>query len=249
MIKSIKPFIYYEEDEGDGQDNTGSDGEGNQELNGQEEAVTELMKKFDNLYKTVSKFASEQGYVREAIDKVATFDERFQSLEEKLSKAQTDDEIDLFDPEQQKQFIASVIQENLKPLQEAQQQFITTESFQTLIEQAQRAALLKDEFSLSDDEVQKLTTEASEKNISLRELAYDKYAERKFKKTQKSKLTKELSNELNNDNNNQPPPESSTETVFDKIGVPSDPAEFEKMYKEKGAEAMKEMLIKAGGKT
>jgi hypothetical protein len=237
------PGFYFDKEDGTGQDNNGS-AEG-QEETGQSE-LSELSKKFDNLYKHVSKMTSEIGDVKQTGTSIAemqetlgSFAEQFQTIQERLPQNNdNDNEYDPYDRDKTVELLSTIVRKELEPIMEKQSGYITQDAFADLIGQAQKNAALKTEFKLTDEELGNITEEAEKNKVSVRELAYDKYGERVFKKT----FNKELSDEFKK-NDIEPPPDTDSESHFNKLGIPSDPHEFMRLHREKGSDEMKKLLM------
>lgn len=233
MLNPIKPFVFYDKDDGSGQDGGGSEesqtADGQKDIteeNGQD--ISKLAEKLDNMYKTMTKWSSEIGEIRKSDEALNLLTQKFEAIEDKLLSNENDE--DGYDPYNKEQ-VVGMIQEAIKPLQE--QKFLTEDAFKeqlaNMLSAASENATVKQEFGLKDEELTELVNSSTETGQPVKLLAYEKYAERKFKnKEYLEKLSEELKN-----NDTTPPPESASETVFDKTGIPSDPIEFEKWYKEK----------------
>lgn len=229
---------------------TGQDENGlsqGQESDGQNSGqdISELINKLNNVDKVTQKWASEMGEVRQVGESVNDLLARLSSIEEKLSSRENEDlDFDPYDKNQQVELIRNQIVEELKPIQEVQQRFLTNEQLAEMLQNAQIGATVQTEFKLTPEEFQEIDKEAKEQNLDVRLLAWEKYGERKFGKND---LNKKLSKELKK-SDNSPPLESAAGSTFDSFGLPSDPRDFEQMFKEKGPEEMRKLALAMGKK-
>ena len=192
-------------------------------------AVQEQGEKVGKFEKLIGNFANEHGELRRDVG----------SVKELLSKKE-EAEVD-FDPYNKEQLL-TIFQEVVKPLQEqiqkGQESFITHDGLAELVEGAGQVTAMKQEFKMSDKEAQDVINEASEKKMSARELAFEKYGDRKFTKN----LSQKMRDELENDDID-PPPDSSSESIYKNTSVPTDPRKFNEMFAKKGSEGMKRLLM------
>jgi len=188
-------------------------------------------KKLDTFERLVGKWSTEVGATRQDLASVKTFMENFQN------KTSGDNEFDPYDRDKLQTFI----QESLKPIAEFQKNYVTVDSLQQLLAEAERLGTVKEEFSLTDDEMRELNAKAQEAKTDLRLMAFETFGERKFK-AQKKGL--DLKKELKTKDTTEPM-QPGADSVFTKIGIPTDPKEIEKLVKEKGLEYVKNLMVSA----
>jgi hypothetical protein len=238
-----RKLLSFEEDDGSGQDENGQK-EG-QDSNGQmqdyatRDMVDRLIQKVENLSKTGSGWANEIGEFRKTAESITT---KLSELESNIVKPE-EGTFDPYDQGQLSELVKQAIGDAVKPLQDAQGQFITSENLTTMLQEASKVAELKKEFRLTDDEFAKVTEASTEAGTGLRESAFELFGKRKFGKD----VNAELSNELKI-KDNMPPPESSLESAYEKLGIPESHEDFEAMYKDKGPEEMKKLILAATAK-
>jgi len=189
--------------------------------------------KVEDVSRILAQFGTEIGEDRKQRE---TLSGEIGSIKEFIeNNAQNKEESD-FDPydkaAREKEILGLV--ENIKPtngekyLTEKGFEKVFTERFTNVLSVAAKNASVTKEFGLSEEEMAAVVNDSTESGLSVREIAFDKYAERKFKTKE---FAETLSKELHN-NDTTPPMDTALETSFDKTGIPSDPEEFKKWYAE-----------------
>jgi len=187
----------------------------------------DISTKVDNISKVLDKFGTEIGEDRKQRDTLSGEISSIRELIEGNNQTQEESEWDPYSKTGREKEILELI-EKTKP-DNGEGKYITEEKLSDMLSLANKNANVTKEFKLTEEEIAEVITESTESGLSVREVAFDKFAKRKFE-TQDylEKLSKELQKK-----DTMEPLESSSETVFDEIGIPSDPKEFKKWYDEK----------------
>lgn len=187
----------------------------------------EISTKVDNISKVLDKFGTEIGEDRKQRETLSGEIGSIKELIENNSQTQEESEFNPYDKTEREKEILGLI-EQTKP-DNGEVKYITEERMSDMLSLANKNAIVTKEFKLTEEEMAEVISESTESGLSVREVAFDKFAKRKFE-TQDylEKLSKELQN-----NDTMEPLNSSSETVFDKTGIPSGTKEFKKWYDEK----------------
>ena len=187
----------------------------------------EISTKVDNISKVLDKFGTEIGEDRKQRETLSGEIGSIKELIENNNQTQEESEWDPYNKTEREKEILGLIDQN-KP-DNGEEKYITKDDMNNMLSLANKNSIVTKEFKLTEEEMAEVISESTESGLSVREVAFDKFAKRKFE-TQDylEKLSKELQK-----NDTMEPLESSSETVFDKTGIPSDTKEFKKWYDEK----------------
>ncbi len=183
--------------------------------------------KVEDVSRILAQFGTEIGEDRKQREILSGEISSIKELIENTNQNQEESEWDPYSKTGREKEILELI-EKTKP-DNGEAKYITEEKLSDMLSLANKNAAVTKEFKLTEEEMAEVIGESTESNLSVREVAFDKFAKRKFE-TQDylEKLSKELQN-----NDTIEPLDSSSETIFDKTGIPSDPNEFKKWYDEK----------------
>jgi len=187
----------------------------------------DITKKVEDVSRILAQFGTEIGEDRKQRETLSGDISTIKEFIENQAQNKEESEFDPYDKTGREKEILGLI-EKTKP-DSGEAKYITEERLSDMLSLANKNAIVTKEFKLTEDEMAEVITESTESGLSVREVAFDKFAKRKFE-TQDylEKLSKELQN-----TDTMEPLESSSETVFDKTGIPSDPDEYNKWYVEK----------------
>jgi len=219
------------QDDGGLKDDKGQTTDGQKDKPDNNQEISNLAEKLDNMHTTMTKWSNEIGDIRKSDEVLNSLADRFTAIEEKLSSSGNDgDDVEEYNPYSKKEREIEIlgIIDKSKP-DNGDEKYITKDDMNNMLSLANKNSIVTKEFKLTEEEMAEVISESTESGLSVREVAFDKFAKRKFE-TQDylEKLSKELQN-----NDTMEPLDSSSETVFDKTGIPSDPKEFKKWYDEK----------------
>ena len=144
------------QDDGGLKDDTGQTADGPKDKPDDNQEISNLAEKLDNMHTTMTKWSNEIGDIRKSDETLNSLADRFTAIEEKLSSNGNDDtEWDPYNETERKKEILELI-EKTKP-DNGEEKFITEDSLNNMLLNANKNAAITKEFKLTEEETLKIT--------------------------------------------------------------------------------------------